>query len=370
MQQPSDYSRDQIIGLLQDCPSLVLAAGLEIVDINLDMLEDISGDLAGGRIERHSYADLHATAQLRISRQLDWGGDLVRPYLTISGGGISARWNLGVYHLASPVKPRDIYDVAGYDMLLRLAQRVGDAYSIAAGESYLARVEQILAARGYTRYVIDQTAAGKVAPAARVWAMDTNTTWLNIVNDLLGSIGYAGIWSDWDGRLRCEPYRLPIEQAPEWVYTDDPESTMLGADRVIERDLFAAPNRWVIYRSNLIDGDTPIEGDGIVTYVNEAVGDTSVQARRGLVITKVEGVDVADQGALVDRAQQIIDADMTISETYKVSTSPNPMHWHFDRIQLQDSATFPIADALCTQWSLPLPPDTGDMTQQWRILVR
>jgi hypothetical protein len=202
-----------------------------------------------------------------------------------------------------------------------------------------------------------------------VWAFDDSITWLTIVNDMLASIGYAGIWSDWNGRLRLQPYLNPIDRAPEWYYSDDAATSMLSTKRSVERDYFASPNRWVIYRSNLVDGDTPVEGDGIYTYINDSTGDTSVDARRGLVITHTEGVDVADQGALVARAQQIINADMEVPTLYAVQVSPNPLHWHFDRLLVSDSAAIPVADVMCTQWSLPLPPDQGDMTQQWRVLV-
>jgi hypothetical protein len=376
MQPITDDPRDdltaaQVVSLLED-EDLIIAGGLEIVDLGLNLIQDIKDDLAGGTVERQSYADMHGTARLKVTRLLDWGAGLVRPYITIYGGGISARWNLGVYHTSTPAYSLEespaTYEVEGYDILLRLNQSVGDAYSIGAGDSYLLKVEEILLQRGYLVYLIDQSSAATVAPSARVWAFDDTITWLTIVNDMLGSIGYAGIWSDWDGRLRCEPYELPIDRAPEWYYSDDQATTMLGTKRSVERDYFSTPNRWVVYRSNAIEGTTPIEGDGIYTYQNDAIGDTSVEARGGLVITRAEGVDVADQLSLIARAQQMIDADMQVPTIINVETSPNPQHWHFDRLFLQDSASIPVADVMCTQWSLPLPPDSGPMTQTWRVL--
>jgi len=366
-------SSAQVVQILQGEESVQLTGGLEIVDIDLTVVADISDSLAGGSVERNSYADLHGTASFNLAQAIDWGGDLLRPYLTVSGGGLSARFNLGVYHPSTPAHPLGedppTYDVSGYDILLRLAQSVGDAYAINTGESYLAKVESILLQRGYTQYVIDQAQAATVAPGPRTWAFDDSITWLSIVNDLLGAIGYAGVWSDWDGRLRCEPYIRPIDRAAEWSYSDNPETTMLTDARSIERDYFSAPNRWVFYRTNLVEGATPVEGNGMYVYVNTSSGDTSVQARRGLVITKTEGVDAASHAALVIRANVSIDADMAIPYLYNVETFPNPLHWHFDRVELVDSAATPWSQALCTQWSLPLPPDDGNMTQQWRILT-
>lgn len=370
-----DVSAEQVRHLLESEEALTIRGGLEIVDIGLSVIEDISGDLAGGSVERQSYATLHGTARLRVTRTIDWGGDLLRPYVVVGdGGSLSARFNLGVYHPTTPDWPLEesppTFDVEGYDILLRLNQPVGDAFSITAGQGYLDTVEQILMARGYTQYVIDWTKASTVAPTSRVWAFTDNVTWLSVVNDLLGSIGYAGIWSDWDGRLRVEQYVNPVERGVEWTYSDDAATTMMSTRRTVSYDYFSAPNRWVIYQSNVVEGATPVEGAGIYTYTNESTGDTSVTARRGLIITHTEGVDVADQGSLIARAQSIISVDMSIPTTISIETAPNPLHWHFDRLMIADSGSIPVADVMCTQWSLPLPPDSGDMVQSWKVLVR
>lgn len=366
----------QIVTLLQDSPSIVLAGGLELVDIGLNVLDDVSDDLTGGEVARDSYADLHGTASFKLTRPLDWGGGLVRPYLTVTGGTqtsgvLSARFNLGVYHPTVPefstLEDPPTYEVSGFDILLRLADPVGDAYAVAAGDSYLAKVEEILLSRGYTAYVINQYAAGTVAPTDRAWAFEDGLTWLTVVNDLLASIGYAGIWSDWDGRLRCEPYVLPQDRQVEWTYTDATETTMLGLGRQYVQDYTDAPNRWVVYRSNNVDDVPPVEGNGMVTIQNDAIGKASVEARGDRVITKVVGVDVADQGALIARANEIVQTDMDVPLVITTTlTGPNPLHWHFDRLFL-DTAEF-LGDVQCTSWSLPLPPDQGEMALTLRVV--
>lgn len=365
------FTEDQIVELLQNSPSLVLAGGLEIVDLGLNVIEDISDDLAGGSIQRQSFADLHATANLSVTRELDWGAGLVRPYMVVSNGTYEARFNLGVFHVNTPThstaESPPTFQVEGYDILLRLAQPVGDAYAIAAGDSYLATVEEILLSRGYERYIIDQTASDKVAPTARVWAFDDATTWMTVVNNLLASVGYQGIWSDWDGRLRCEPYILPADRRVEWTYTDDPTTTMIGVETQIQRDFFSSPNMWVFYRQNNVDDVAPVEGKGIYTYVNQSVGETSVDARGGLVIPKVQSVDSADQGSLIAQGNATIAADMDIPTIVSVKVSPNPLHWHFDRLLFQHSA-FSIADMQCTSWTLSLPPSTDDMQLELRVI--
>ena len=364
----------QVQALIEQAPAVTLSAGLEIVDLGLNVLEDISGDLAGGNISRNSYAELHSSCDLQITRTLEWGSDIVRPYMVMDDGASQARFNLGAYHINTPdysvaVQPVT-YAVTGYDMLLRLHQPVGDAFSVAAGVSYLEAIEAILVERGYQAYLIDQSAAALVTTTGRTWAFDETITWLTIVNDLLQAVGYEGIWSDWDGRLRCQAYVVPVARSIEWYYADDSLTTLLTPERDVSRDYFSSPNRWVFYRSGNADEAAPVEDAGRYTYVNQSVGDTSVDARNGLVITKVVGIDAADQASLVSAAQITIQADMNIPIKMAIRTWPNPLHWHFDRILVSDSATIPFADALCTEWRLPLPPDLGHMEQQWTVLAQ
>lgn len=362
----------QVVSLIQDSPAVRLRGGLEIVDLGLTVIEDISDDLVGGEVGRNSYASLHGQASLKLTRELDWGGGLVRPYLMMYGGttaALSARFNLGVYHPTIPERRTggEPWEVGGIDVLLRLDDPVGDAYAMAAGDGYLAKVEEILLGRGYTQYMINQASAATVAPVDRTWAFDDTITWLTIVNDMLASIGYSAIWSDWNGRLRVEPYVLPQARSVEWTYSDDTATAMLGVQRTYARDYTDTPNRWVIYRSNGTDDVPPVEGNGIVTIQNDSIGDTSITARGGRVITKVQAEDVADQGALIARANQISQTDMdiplVISGTLPV---PNPLHWHFDRNYLRLPEF--LGDVQATEWNMPLPPDQGDMAITFRVV--
>jgi hypothetical protein len=366
----SDLTAAEVTALIQDADAVRVAAGAELLDMDLTVLEDITDDFSGGSVSRNSYSTLHGSSTFVVGRPLDWGRAILRPYMTMSDGVTTARFNLGAYLTSVPVQGGlmmpPVYAVSGFDLLAVLADTVGDAYAVSAGTGYLAAVEAILVARGFTGYLIDQSAAAAVLPEGRVWELDDRTTWLAVVNDLLASIGYAGIWSDWDGRLRCAPYVAPIDRAPEWYYTAGGDQSMIGPDRTRTRDFFDAPNRWVAVRSNQIDGTPPVEGDGIYTYTNDIVGDTSVEARGGRVITRVMMLDVADHAALVSLAEQSIAADLDLRQKISMPTAPNPLHWHFDRLVIADEMAGPTVDAMGTSWTLPL--NGGDMSHEMSVL--
>jgi hypothetical protein len=364
---------EQVVHVVQNSAAPNVTTGLEIIDAGLGIVDDISDDLAALRITRSSYAELHASAALGVSRLLDWGAGLVRPYVTMSADGISARFYLGAYHGRSGGRPLGespaTFGVDGYDMLWRLSLPVGDAYAVSAGDSYLDKVEQILLAQGYQAYLIDQAAAATVLPVDRGWAFDDQVTWLSIVNNLLDSIGYAGIWADWNGRLRCEPYQVPVNRQLEWTYTDDVATTMLGRTGTVSHDFFQTPNRWVFYRSNRLDETPPTEGNGKYTYVNQSVGEASVDARGGLVITRPPvGLDVADHASLVLAAQQMIQDDMDIPTVIERPTALNPLEWHFGRVRVLDGSNDLAVEAQCTAWSMTLAPEVPDMQQSWRAI--
>lgn len=418
MQPPTASPREalteaEVVAIIRDAASLRVSGGLEVVDLNLDVVEDITADLVGGSVSRASNATLHGTCTLEVSRVLDWPAALIRPYTVLTatlptgtevievegsstesaysdtyadeygtgaggstvaidtGGEVSARFNLGVYLPSVPKvvhdKQPETHEVQGFDIIHLLNDPVGEGYAVAAGTGYLTAVEAILTQRGFVRYVIDQDAVDKTLPIARVWPLDEQTTWLNVVNDLLGAIGYQGVWSDWDGRLRCEPYDPPRERAPEWYYTAEGVTSMLAPERTVTQDWFAVPNRWVAVRSNSGDEAEPVEGDGIWIYQNDNLGPTSVDARNGRVVTRFLSIEAADHGSLMATAQASVDADMRLPTTVEVSVSPNPLHWHFDRLYVNDPQAGAPMDAVCTSWTYVL-NGSDDMVQEWSVL--
>lgn len=372
------YTSDQITALIQDWPGVHSVYGCELLNMNLEVLADISDSLIAGSVARGSYNTLHGESSTLLDVELEWGVAIVRPYVTMSMPGVDARFNLGAYFTSTPkynyAQNPVTFDVKGYDILDALNDPVGESYAVRNGVQYLSAVEDILQQRGYTQYEIDKQywATGdpleKKLPFSRSWPLAENATWLKIVNDLLGAIGYQGIWSDWDGALRVGRYRSPSTLPSEWTYEEGGIKAMLAQLREVEKDFYRAPNRWVFYQTNTSDeGPPPQEGSGIYTVVNESDGPTSIEGRGGRVFTKPVPLDVADHASLVDAAQITVDADKRIKTTLAHSGWPNPLHWHFDRVTLIDPDLGSTVDALVTAWSMPF--DGSDMSHEWTLFV-
>jgi hypothetical protein len=342
---------------------LSVDAGLERMSATLQPLEDLSADLEDGTVERNMDAVIHGTCKLRLTRRLSWGTDLVRPYIVLSDGVVSARFNQGVYCLTTPERvARDeveTYDVEGYDRVYLLNREVGDSYEVAAGTPYLTAVQSVIAAAGLTGVLLDGSAGGSVLPSLRVWpliptdqAQSGTYTYLNIVNDLLSAINYRGIYCDENGVFRSEPYAQPSARPVEYAFDALEPRTIVGETRTLVEDQWKARNRWVFVQQN-IAGDpppAPVEGAGIYTVVNQSDGPSSIDAR-GLTWTRVEKLDAADQAALVAQGNQIVAQDRRVTRTFKVTTGPFPAAGHYDVFTFADSALGVSVKVQAQQWT-------------------
>lgn len=382
MQPPTDgpragFTTSQVQYLIEQSSSFDTTMGMELLDQGLNVIGDISDGLESATVTRDSYANIHASLSFTIDQSLSWGNAIVRPYMIVNGqtapgSALSAmKFYLGVYVTDTPEEDlsQDVstFAATGYDILSLLDDPVGDAYSVDTGTGYLDSVEEILNQRGFTNYIIDPEQAGAVLSGPKTYAIDDNVTWLRIINDLLGAVGYAGIWSDWNGVLRVQAYDSPSDRSPEWVMTDDPAVTLLTQRRKRQRDFYATPNHWVFYRNTSTEADQPDATNGFrYEYTNQTDGDTSVDRRGGRVITKVVGVDAADDLTLIRQAQATIDADMLVPTTVSIDTAPFPLAWHMDRILVSDAQLGATLQVLASSWSMNL--DGSDMSWDWSLI--
>lgn len=392
----------QVTELLTGASSVAYDRGLEILDNTLAVVEDISGDFEGGTVTRTMAATIHGTCQLTIARDVDYGTQLLRPYLLLSAGGVTARFNGGVF---VPTKPATGYGpsilsnvINGSDRLLQLNRPVGDAHTVDADAGYLTAIKAVFALAGIdpSQVLLDSTAAALTLPASRSWPLLVNTsttdvqpidtvadsnsatTFLRIINDLLAAIGYRGVWVDQDGFFRSEPYLTPAQRAVEFPMDfDDPNRAIVATDRTVSRDISQVPNEWIFQQQNL-PTDTggnavePTEGAGQYTVRNQSAGDTSIDARGGDplgVYSVVVQLDAADQTTLESLGDQRVTADENVSRTYAVATSPFPVAGHFDIYTYSDDELGGQVKVMGTAWTLDYgtsktPP--ADMTHTWQ----
>jgi len=362
------FTAAQVTALLV-APDLSVDFGCEILDASLALVEDISADVSGGTIHRVNAAAVHGTCELTISRELAWGRDRIRPFMVLSSStaGVSdCRFNLGVFLLVTPDtalgQTPQSWQVTGYDQLFLLQAYTGDTYNVQAGYLVLDAVRAFITAAGVTSPVLlDSSADAKVLAEEMIWwqTSSDSPTWLQIVNDLLASVGYRGIWVDQDGAFRSGPYVLPELRASEWRLDVGSLTTgIVAADRTVAADVWGAPNRWRFIRNGM--GVAPVEGVGRYTTSNPDVGPSSIASLGRVVPAPVTYLDAVDQASLVTQGDRIKAAAMRTTEVIALKLSPMPLAWHADRVTYADAALGADREAQCRSFDLPL---TGeDMT--------
>ena len=358
----STLTAAELVGLLES-EHLIVDAGLELLDSDNVLIEDITDDFVadGSSVQRGMYRTVHGTARLRVSRDIQWGSQRLRPYLLLSDDDVTFyRWTLGTFLPTVPERrvadSPVVFDVECMD-LLDVLNTPSAGYSLAAGGNIIDAVEALIAAAGES-HTIDQTAASTVTASEKVYPIGDNWTTLGIVNDLLASIGYLGVYVDKFGTFRSQPYRSPADRPTVWTYNADSTSTTVAEDRTSLADYYQAANTIVAINDDP-ELDVPVDGDGIYTVVNQSDGPTSIDARGGRVIRRIVTGEYANQAALVTAATEALDAEKRVANFVELSVSPTPVHGHFDVVKLIDSS-IPTSDRfLVTDWELPL--DGGDM---------
>lgn len=353
-------SADAVRALLAG-DSLTVSAGLELLDSSNRLVEDISDDLTRGSVSRNCYGAVHGSCRLQITRALTWGKDRVRPYMTVSDGAISARFNLGVYVLTTPTTRRGeeptTYDVDGYDVLHLLQDGPGDTYVVTAGTTYLQAVRDVVTASGVGATVrLDGTRQDTTVPATMVWALTADgPSWLDIINDLLAAIGYDRVSADWDGVLRSGPFADPATRPVEWTFdTADDATNIVGENRTLTEDVWSGPNKWRFVRSRM--ATTPVEGDGLYTVTNQSDGPTSIDSL-GRTRIKVVFLDAADQATFVAQGNKIVAEDRQVTRTFDLNVDPLPALWHRDVVQLVDAGA--SDKSVIAAWTLNLDGSQG-----------
>lgn len=370
----------QVLDLLELSPAVSVGYGADVLDLQLN--ESGSLDLVNGSIARNYLANIHGTCDLEFDGDFDFNNSLIRPWMEISDGVTTARFWLGVYALTTP---QAVYGgpepgtlkVQGYDRLYLLSREVGDTWVAPAGASVLAEIQRAISAAGLGGVALDYSAADELLDVDMIWPLvpadntggdgETSgaTTWLRIINDLLFSIGYGGLYADpASGIFRAQPYVNPQSREIEHTFNFDSEQrAIIAPNRSRTDDQFQAPNIWIFVRQTM-PGNPPVppsEGYGIYTVDRTAEDDRPLAWPQQIVL------DVQSQAALVSQGNARVAADLRGTTSYAITTAPWPLAGHADVYAFSDAEQGKEVSVLEASWTLPL--NGADMTRTWNEII-
>lgn len=249
---------------------------------------------------------------------VDFLSDEIKPVIVIDG----TEHPLGIY-LPATVTPSEAegsgqLQIEAYDR----CWRVRDVYSetllhFAAGTAYIAAVELLLAAAGITTILATPSAA-TLAEEREDW--DIGTSYLQIINQLLGEINYNPLWFNPQGIAILEPATVPTVSNIEHTLDSDSVDSLILPRIARETDIYQAPNVFVAYCANP-------EKSAVLQATAENTNPQSPLSipRRGRRIVSVENVDnIASQEDLQAYVNRRRDESLITGETIRISTALLP----------------------------------------------
>lgn len=310
-------------------------------------------------------------------RRIYWGNPRarVRPFMELSAPGLpTARFHLGVYVLATPQATMDtatpLYTVTCYDQIsmfdVPLTQSITyppGTVPFLAAQALIQQFDTVNGATAHINAIAGNVNASLSAPLS--WSIDSGATYLDVINELLATIGYNALWSDWDGTLVLSPFQDPRTQLPDWVLDmTDPINNIVALDGSWQPDIYQVPNTWLFIQNNLIV--PPVEGAGQYTFTNQSSGPSSIDKQLGRVLLSYHALDAANQTDLMAQGNQIVVNETLPAETFTINTSPFPLAWHKDVIKFvsdtvelnyfaaDSSGDLRSRQCYVASWSLPL----------------
>jgi len=374
----SSLTLQQVQALLTTAPAVSIEAGAVVLDDNLSESRDLTSLLLPGSFVTSDWNQtIHRTCSLNLALSANvTPGDKVQPYIRITDNdsGVTARFNLGVYVLTSPTPNLDTDEATGtftgYDLLQLLNQPISDTIEVPAGQDPIAYAAGIIGdvipwAQSLYSYPND---IPPVTADTYSWPLDGTTTYLQVINGLLGSAGYLPVYVDWNGLFRMDPYVSPMSQPVEWIFDMTSVNNTVDEEHSSDQDLFGVPNWWRFVMNNL--DAAPVEGLTQFTFTDQSSPITGLDAR-GYQVNSVNFVDAIDFPTLLLVAARTIERDLFPAETFNIRCFPLPLLWHRDIVQFIDlrlnqlpNSTGASRYCMVTNWNLPLDGDDQTVTLQ------
>ena len=245
---------------------------------------------------------------------VNWLTDEIRPEIIVDGVAHS----LGIY---LPATVQEIENETSRSVLVEAydrSWRVRDTYTesqmtIQGGTGYILAIEKLRTACGIT--LISATPNTAVLTEDRAdW--DLGTSYLDIVNQLLGEINYNPLWFDAQGLAILEPASDPTAANIEHTLDDTTVKSLILPGISKETDIYSAPNVIICICSNA-DKNGPMVATSENTNPQSPL---SIPRRKRRIARVVQVSNIASMQELQAYADRLRNETMITGETIQVQT--------------------------------------------------
>ena len=340
------YTESQVLDVLKN--SRTISYGYELLDVNDNTIGEI--EASDAKVYHNSEASIQRSIQLTTNndKEINYSSDRIRPYMRVKMGNDYLIYPLGVFLMSSPTRKESsgaiVRSIDGYDKTQILSDDKFDTrYSISAGTSYTAAVQNIVQSAGITKINIEHSDK----ETQTILEFPLGTSKLEACNELLEAINYVPIYADSHGYIRTSAYKLPEGRAIDAFYATDKESIICEGTEE-ELDIFGAPNKIVRYLENA-------EREYMISSItNDNPNSKLSTVSRGRVITDIESVrDIADKSSLDAYVQRIM-AEKKVYQKLIFETLNMPMHETNDCLYVDVNSLGAYGKFIETAWEMNL----------------
>ena len=247
-------------------------------------------------IQWQSLTQLKNSAKIEMlsDEAIDYINDRIKVYATLNG----TQFPLGVFLLCSSDKVTNVISIRDcecYSLLqLLLDRKLEEKLQVVAGTNVINEVIRLIGDTGdYSIPSSDKTLLGE-----KIY--EINTSYLEVINDLLDTVNYTPLYCDLNGVYTSKPYVLPQNRTHNLIFRAD-LATLVKPQIVDSLDIFNVPNVFTVYTDSI---DIPPMR---YTYVNDrpdSITSTVNRNRRICTSEKVEATSIDD---LVEKAKKMCD---------------------------------------------------------------
>jgi len=193
--------------------------------------EELSDYVTGGVISTDIDRDIKSTLELELTDVTKFPPySWVSVYRTIEREGEEPETlRQGVFRLGQPTSewPSGKGKVTGSDATIQVRDTVTtDTVTLAAGVVYTTAIESLLSLAGFTNRFAIPAAAATIPTGGLTYPR--GTSYLAIVNELLGAIGYYTLYMTGDGILTSKPYGSRVIEDPRYTFTLGKTAELVG----------------------------------------------------------------------------------------------------------------------------------------------
>lgn len=348
--------------------SVQVVPRLYLSNLNNDILEEITEYVSGGSVTFDAQRLIPMSLKLRMDHDLNViapFADYVAPFLTVRyDNGEEVTSQMGLFNTQPSSKNYNqnshSQEFIGHDMTWRLSVDIFDlGYSVSVGANIITAIETICTDAGITRTSFTPT--DYTATIAYSWKPATPK--IEVINDLLASIGYVPLFATKDGYLASHPYVSMNNRAVATTYdTTSNENNVRIIKNVQAQPQFdRTVNKVTVVRQG------PNQATIALTRRNNnPASPTSIQSLGVTIAKVVNDSKVIDHASARLLAIRTLEEGSRTYERYKITTTPDveraPHEIYHVKLMSAEGAVITDNKFYCTEWTIGLTPQDGLMT--------